>query len=381
MAEDGHFADNAPMTRPAVFVLPLVLVAAAAGPACDGDGTFDGGVGPDAGPGGGGPVLADIGTPCVYEGDGKNPTNDCPSGLECFIVSRDGAYSTGLALSAWEDQLTIYNADGTDTGYCTLIGDLATPPACPAGSVLKVFSPDVTACLRTCSEAGDCGRVGYTCDVRYLDVIDLQSGQPLKTCVRGCGIDVPDCVRSGIVQNPNDPQQLLPVLAFQDLAGESQCEVDDGVCEFVAQHGTSGPGEPCTATEQCEAGSVCMQGLVLAAVLSPATPLDPNGPGFCASPCTPVADPANEDPQSNCSPSYICQPAGALTLGFPETIVMDITSGALDVRGGFCFHQCAEGVDSTCDAIPGTGCGSFDEEAAADVYIGTPMCLPDALLR
>lgn len=362
-------------------VRPLVLmVALAAGVSCDGDGTFDGGVGPDAGPGSGGVRLEDIGTPCVYRGDGKNPTNDCPSGLKCFIVTRDAVFDTGLALSAWEDHLTVYNADGTDTGYCTLIGTLATPPACPAGSALKVFSPDVTACLRTCSAPADCGRVGYTCDVRYLDVIELTTGRPLKTCVKGCGIDMPDCVRSGIVQNPNDPQQLLPVLAFQDLAGESQCAVDEGICVSVTQHGTSGPGEPCTATEQCETGSVCIQGPVLAAVLTPATPLDPAGPGFCASPCTPV-DPAQQDPQSNCSDSYVCQPAGNLTLGFPGTIVMDVNSGALDVRGGFCFHQCAEGVDSSCNAIPGTGCGSFDEEAAADAYIGIPMCLPDALRR
>jgi hypothetical protein len=359
------------------MVLAL-LVGVLPGTACDGYGEYDGGVIPDGGLRDAGPTGADIGTPCTYRYDGQNPTNDCPAGLQCFIFTADGEYTTNLALPTWEDQFTLYKGD-VDEGYCTLIGTLARPPACPAGSVLKVFSTDITACVRTCSQPADCGRPGYTCDVRYYDVIDGES-RPIKTCVKECSFDVPDCVRSGIILNPQNQQQLIPALAFQDLAGESQCAVEEGVCAFVTTHGTAGPGEPCTRTEQCEAGSVCLQGPILAAVLSPAVPLDPDAPGFCASPCTPVLDPQG-DPGSNCSFGYVCQAAGNLTLGFPFTTVIDLRSGGLDLRGGFCFHQCVGGIEGACNPIPGTGCGSFDELAADDDWNGVPMCLPDAIRR
>lgn len=120
-----------------------------------------------------------------------------------------------------------------------------------------------------------------------------------------------------------------------------------------------------------------MQAPVLAALL--ATEINEDGPGFCASPCTPV-DPNQQDPQSNCSVGYVCQAAGSLNINFNligGPIVLDQASGGIDTRGGFCFHQCVVGVESACAPFPGTACGTFDEVAANDTWNGITQCLPD----
>jgi hypothetical protein len=356
-------------SSPGLLALPLALLALpGCPPSCDTQGEYERGIADDAGPGGGGGVpLSSIGTACRYFYDGVNPTNDCPVGTECLIVTGDAAYTSNLQLPAWEDQFTLYLGDH-DEGYCTLVGTTAAPPTCPAGSVLKVFTTNITACLRTCQSPADCSRPGYTCDRRYLDV-----DPPL--CMKQCSFDVPDCVRSGVFADPQNPTTLFPALSFEDMTGASTCVVDDGICGAVATHGTKGPGEACFQTSECAAGSVCIQGPVVAAVLQRDPPVDANGPGFCASPCTPVAQ--GEDPRSNCSLGYVCQEAGNLTLNFPGMIVL-ASNGGVDSRGGYCFHQCQAGLEGACGPFPGTVCGDIDDAVGAP-WNQVSMCLPPAM--
>ena len=343
--------------------------------ACPNTGEFDGGVGEDAGPDDPGPSAADIGVPCTYEeGSGQSPTNDCARGLECVIVSSDGAWNPGFALPIWQDNFTTYdNGAGTSSGFCSLVGSLAAPPVCPAGTE-ELLLANVATCVRTCSPPQDCGRGDYTCDVRYFSVGDVGAA---PVCVRKCGLDVPDCVRSGMMVTQ---EGLMPALAAQDLQGESQCDTETGICTFVAQHGVAGPGEPCTATEQCEAGMMCLQGPLLAA-LNPAA--DPNGAGFCALPCAPN----DQDPSAPCQASpvagagFVCQPVGSLNLGYDPLIMVDLETGNLYQGGGFCFQQCELGVESNCDGVNGTVCASFDEPAFGAAWNQFPMCLPLAVGR
>ena len=340
------------MTRFAVAALLAAALPVVTG--CPNVGEFDGGVGEDAGPEDTGPSAADIGTPCTYvEDSGQTPTNDCADGLECVIVTSDGAYNPGFTLPIWQDQFTTYdNSAGTE----------------------ELLLADVATCVHTCSQPQDCGRGDYTCDVRYFTVGDVGAA---PVCVRKCGLDVPDCVRSGMMVSGGT---LVPALAMQDLTGESQCDVETGICAFVLQHGVAGPGEPCTATEQCEPGAMCLQGPLLAA-LNPGA--DPNGPGFCALSCAPD----DNDPSAPCqgSPSagtgFVCQPAGSMTLGYDPLIMVDLESGNLYQGGGFCFHQCELGVDGNCDAIDGTACSSFDEGTFGAAWNQRPMCLPPAVGR
>src|SRR5689334_7644780 len=95
---------------PAAFAIATLVPIALAvgGGACDGSGTFDGGVGPDAGFGEGeGIDPADIGKPCTYnpaDPGHPNPANQCAPGLDCLIVTSDAAetgYDFGLGLPAW----------------------------------------------------------------------------------------------------------------------------------------------------------------------------------------------------------------------------------------------------------------------------------------
>lgn len=348
------------------FLPPLSLIVLVLGQVgCDGPNEFEPKT-PDAGFDPNSITAADIGIPCVYDraDPNRNPAEDCKTGLACLIVTR--GLPSGLELPIWEDHFTVYGT-GSDVGMCTPQGTFANPPSCPAGTVLKLLFSDVAICVRTCDNPSDCGRADYTCDARFFDTDE-------SLCVRKCSLDVPDCVRSGIIEQPPQSGQLIPALAFQDLAGDSQCNVDEGICEFVGQRGVAGPGEPCSRTQDCESGSACLQGPLLAATLR--TAIDPAAPGFCASPCTPA-----EDSQSNCSVGFVCQAAGELNLGFaaPGPFAANLENGVVDGRGGFCFHQCELNVESACGPFPGTECGSFDGVAAGDTWNGITQCLPDAL--
>ena len=379
VAGTAAIADNETMKRILAFAL---FAASAAG--CDGSGTFTPG-GADAGPG---PdpntvTLDEIGVPCSYDPTDPahpNPTNECAEGLQCLIVTSEAppVYDSGLGLSAWEDQFTVYNSDPrVDVGYCTLKSDNLAQLPCPAGSVLKVLSPNITVCLRQCTEPADCGRADFVCDERYYDT-------PGGLCVHQCKVDVPDCIRSGVIQNPQQAGQLIPALAFSDLTGDRQCDAQQGVCVDVGNvRGHAGPGEACFATQDCETGSVCFQAPLLEAVLPAGSPIDSGGAGFCASPCKPgPSDPNNPA----CSPAYVCQSVGTLNLGFrdpangvPGPIIIDLATGAIDTRGGFCFHQCDTGLNAACDPFPGTTCGSLAEARVDDTWNTTSMCLPAAI--
>jgi hypothetical protein len=233
---------------------------------------------------------------------------------------------------------------------------------------------DVAVCVKPCSQPQDCGRADYTCDVRYFSVGGIGAA---PVCVRKCGLDVPDCVRTGMMTAQDG---LTPALAIQDLTGESECAVDTGICTSVAQHGVAGPGEPCSNTEQCEQGMMCLQGALLAA-LNPAA--DPNAPGFCALPCAPDDQDASAPCQGSplAGTGFVCQPAGAMNLGFDPTVMVDLSSGTLYQGGGFCFQQCELGVEASCDAVNGTACGSFDEATFGAAWNQRPMCLPPAVGR
>lgn len=320
-------------------------------------------------------TVLDIGVPCSYDFNNPSPaspSNQCKRNLTCMISTRDGAITSGYELPGWEDQFTTYG-ETADLGFCTLKGTYANPPACPAGTELKLLWSDVAVCVRSCGAPADCGRADYTCDARFLDLG--------PSCVRKCTLDVPDCIRSGITESAPGNGELIPVLDFDDMSGASQCNVESGLCEFVNQHGVAGPGEPCNSSQDCAEGSgACMQALALDALL--ATDVDVNGPGFCASPCTPVADPTQQDPQSNCTVGYVCQPSGhglSINFDFLGGPFVRASSGAIDARGGFCFHQCELGVESACAPFPGTQCGSFDEVAANGEWNGITQCLPDPI--
>lgn len=364
-------ADNRPMTRRSLMPMVVVLLAA-----CPRSGTFDGGVADDAGPSDDGPSAADVGVTCTYEeGGGANPTNDCADELECVIVTGDGAFNPGFLLPIWQDQFTTYdNQAGTSAGSCSPVGAATAPVPCPTGTE-ELLLVDLSMCVHTCTQPQECGRGDYTCDVRYFSVGDVGAA---PICVRKCGLDIPDCVRSGMMEGQDG--SLVPALALQDLTGESQCDVETGICAFVDQHGVAGPGEECTATEQCEPGMMCLQGPLLAA-LNPGA--NPNGPGFCALPCAPD----DNDPSAPCQGSpaagsgFVCQPAGTMNLGFDALIMVDLETGTLYQGGGFCFHQCELGVDGNCDAVEGTTCSSFDDATFDAAWIQVPMCLPPAVGR
>lgn len=368
------FGSMAPPRVASLFAVGALVVALTSAASCDGPNEFTPQP-PDAGIDDAAITVLDIGTPCSYDFNNPSavsPSNQCKNNLTCMIFTRDALVNPGFDLPGWEDQFTTY-AETEDIGYCTLKGTYANPPACPAGTSLKLVWSDTAICVRDCSTASECGRADYTCDARFLDVG--------PTCVRKCSLDVPDCIRSGIIEAPPQSGQLVPVLDFDDMQGASTCNVSTGQCEFVQTHGSAGPGEPCITSADCAAGSgACIQALALDALLID-TDINLDGPGFCASPCTPV-DPNVADPTSNCTVGYVCQAAGNLNINFNligGPFVVSQQTGAVDARGGFCFHQCVEGVEAACAPFPGTQCGSLDETAVSDNWNGITQCMPDSI--
>lgn len=351
-------------------------------------GTFDGGVVRDAGPSTGpGITAADIGTLCTYDPAlGGNPTNTCAQGLSCLLFSSDGAFipfppggTQNFTLGVWEDQFTRYRQDGIDEGYCTLIGTWQAPPLCPAGTSLKLLATNLAVCMKQCQTAADCGRPGYTCDVRYLD---LQGGH----CVRACGLDVPDCVRSGQLQRPqpgpNGQAQIALHLAADDLAGASRCDVGTGICA-ANPGGNQGPGQPCASSLDCASGTVCIQGAVLQS-LDPNLP--PATPGFCAQPCKPVAPGAQQPPPTGCLQGFACQAGFTFGHGNPLDanvndangfLLVSLQDGSFLEAGGFCFPDCQ--VNGDCNAYPGTQCGAPRPDMFQQPSNGRSMCLIDPL--
>lgn len=370
-------------------LVPLALAACSAG-----SGSFDGGVFVDSGPLPTGPTAAEIGTVCTYDAStGGNPSNTCPSGLSCLIVTYDGLYvpfpasnpTQNFTKHIWEDHFTIYRADGIDEGYCTLIGSWSAPPACPVGTSLKLFDTNLAVCLRDCQAPGDCGRPGYTCDARYMDLG--------PTCVRGCTLDFPECVRSGQLQRqatggPNGGPIIAMHLNAADLAGSSYCDVGSGICQANPGGGFAGPGEPCDDTRDCQIESVCVQGDLLESV-NPNLPA--NSTGFCAAPCKPNAD---NPLDGGCRTGFACQAGFVFGHGNPYDpnledangfLLMNPSTASFLEAGGFCFPS-ADATGGVCDTFPGTSQGRPDSTTFTNSMQGAPwqwnqvsMCLTDSL--
>ncbi|MFZ9888503.1 MAG: hypothetical protein ACO3JL_13475 [Myxococcota bacterium] len=327
-----------------------------------------------------GPSAADIGTKCEYRGDGANPSNTCPAGLSCLLYTYDGLYipkapggTQNFTAHIWDDHFTVYRDDGIDEGYCTVIGTWAAPPICPRGTELKLFETNLAVCLRSCSAPSDCGRERYTCDTRFLDVG--------PTCVTGCSLDVPQCIRSGVFAPAQGNASPARYLAADDLAGASTCDVASGICAPNLSTGDRAPGQPCATTSDCELESVCIQAPLLQAIDGS---LPANTTGFCAQPCKP--DPQN--PLSGgCRTGFACQQGFTLGHGPPFALI-SLQNGQTLEAGGVCFPDC-QATGGACDSYPGTTCGQPRTALFTTSMLGSQpwswnqvsMCLPDSLRR
>lgn len=321
-------------------------------------------------------TAADIGVECTYEtGSDLNPTNTCEkTGLTCMITTSDGLYypfragvsASNLAQPLWEDQTTVYFADGTESGQCTLVGTWAEPPTCPSGTVIKFFQGNVAACLRTCGVASDCPRSEIdVCDRRYLDLVEPTTGliSTAATCVRACYWDVPDCVRSGYLVTQADATQGAFYLFTDDWIGGSVCDRSSGICG-ISGDGASGPGQECENTSDCSGDLVCVQENLLNIP-------EEEGGGFCALSC----QPNDQNPLDPCPTGYACQ--AGFELGHSPFLVKD-AAGVDNQLGGFCFADCQSNPNA-CSTLSGTSCGSADTGVFGASSNQVSMCLPDVL--
>jgi hypothetical protein len=325
-------------------------------------------------------TAADIGVLCEYDAaNASNPTNQCARGLTCLIRTFDGAFSPfpagdprNLSLGVWEDHFTVYRDDGIDEGYCTLVAETPQVPACPAGTEAKFLAPAMSICVRSCQTPAECGRLGYTCDSRYLDVG--------TSCVRQCTLDLPDCVRSGHVQRPDGSISMH--LFEGDLRGESTCDLASGLCAVNPGEGVSETGEACNTSLDCAAGLMCLQSDVLAASGAPV-----DSPGVCSRPCKPGTP---NDPQSmagqGCLGPEVCQGGFTFGHGNPLDPNLNDANGFLAIippdqlveAGGWCFPECETNAGD-CTGTTGTQCGSANDGVFGLPWNGISMCLPGAL--
>ncbi|MCP4501207.1 MAG: hypothetical protein GY822_14705 [Deltaproteobacteria bacterium] len=362
----------------ATVVLSLATGIAMGTTACAPTGEYDGGIGPETDPSSP-PILTadDIGTRCVYDYELQgNPTNDCAIGLTCLIITRDygldgvrgyAPFQAGDAanfqLPLWENQFTYYRPDGKDEGYCTLVQtQTSTPLTCPAGTTAKALWPNMVVCVKNCTQAIECNREGYTCDLRFLDVSSAGGNH----CVRKCTNDQPDCVRTGWFSVDDN---VSAYLAVQDLQGASSCDLTSGQCINIPENGTAGPGERCYSNTDCIGGQICLNGGMIGRS-------DQTG-GACGQPCIPVANPQNaQQIQATCFDGYVCQPG--IKGGHNPYNVIDLDNGAVAALGGYCFPQCAT-TNGNCSAHQGTSCGQTRAEVFGEPWNGVSMCLVSEL--
>ncbi len=314
----------------------------------------------------GGFDLADVGAPCAYvNGTGDNPTSGCAQGLTCLITSSDGVYTNNRSNSFWEDQTTVYtdqiqNGAFVDEGYCTKVSTTDdTAFTCPGGTAAKVFSPNVIACMKTCTQNEDCGRQGYVCDVRHFDIAQGH-------CVRACRWDAPDCVRSGVGSTADGSNPLQAFVALEDLQGASMCDVGTGLCVDAPGNGGSGPGEACTTTADCAGGLTCYQG---ERFFDGATA----DQGVCGFACAP--DPAGDADANRAACAgavgHVCQ--AAFRGGFVPFAAKSLSDGNDFVAGGLCFPDCT--LDpNICLSHPGTACAALND-SLGEPWNGVSMCL------
>ena len=314
-----------------------------------------------------------VGSSCIYNStSGENPTNQCPQGMTCFIVTRDNAYSTGLAKPFWEDQFTNYHSDGTDEGICTFVGTTQVPPTCPAGTVMKAFETNVLACVKTCSTSAECPRATDVCDVRFTDVMDFSNGNVIPHCVRPCELDIPDCVRSANWSRSDMGNAIAMHLFANDLSGASICNQSTGICNDNPGGGLGGLGERCYSAADCIEGTSCWQAALLG--------LPDEQPGFCGGICKP--DP--QQPSSGCPAGHVCQAGFTFGHGDPLDTNLQDTNGFLiydattfSEAGGFCFVSCTDATG--CGSDPDIQCGQADTNVFQSSWNNVSMCLQSSM--
>lgn len=352
---------------------------------------------PDAGFVGDTITAEDIGQPCTYSQSepGVSPTNQCRTGLECAIVTREitdailagtrptqGFNTMGLVAPLHQDHLTIHNDDGTDTGYCTLIGTLSAQPSCPVGTLPKAFQSEssdgfTVACLKPCSTSSEC-RAGAVCDARYFDD---DSGGETGFCVKPCEADFPDCVRTAVVNyDPADQAALAMQLAGIDLAGSRVCNQVSGVCADTGIRGVGNDGSLCADSSDCAEPASCIQRDNTGTFL--------DNP-YCATRCLVTGNDAN-GLNGTCG-TDLCQPGmgygvtnlpvfdpeGQFASFYPDVPVVAENSSTKQVNG-LCFDPCVEGFG--CGTRTNVTCGEIDAEKAGAAWNERTMCLPDGLL-
>jgi hypothetical protein len=354
---------------------------------------------PDAGFIDEGITAADIGTPCTFDpNSGENPSNQCAGGLECVFVPRDvriralagealqGNDNTlAMLLPVLEDHFTVYNADGTDTGFCSRVGNLNAVPVCPLGTVLKGFRSAAVAgislaCIKPCTVSAECN-AGLVCDARYFDETGyvVQNGQliiaepngTLGYCVRPCEVDFPDCTRTGFAvfdANGTIESQVAAV----DVMGGRVCG-QSGVCEARVGTGTGTDGDPCVSSADCVDASVCIQ--QDARGLRPA-----DGVGYCAERCFVNAQTGTSGTCGN----DLCQPG--LTYGYDVLPALDPTNAFGDLLpafpesttkaiNGVCLDSCVEGFACR----DGLTCAAVDALAMQAAWNEQFMCVPEEI--
>jgi len=371
-----------------------MVVAAAAMTACKPNGfvpvdPLDGGVDPTV------LTAEDIGTPCIYNPaqPDLSPTNQCRGGLECAIVTRDvkeaifnnenpttGFNTMELTLPLYEDHLTVHNDDGTDTGYCTLIGTINVPPQCPVGTLAKGFSSQTqgglaVACLKPCVVSADCDN-GGVCDARYFD--DGSSGET-GFCVRPCENDFPDCLRTAIVNvDPADTSTFVTQIANIDLQGGRTCNEVSGVCEDTGVRAIGNDGDACDDNGDCAKNALCIQENAAGERLDK---------GFCARRCY-VGDGNGPDGRNGGCGTELCQ--RGLGYGMDPLAIYDPNDflGALPKAGGiettdtriadgFCFDICVGGAG--CGARTDVICAAVDDVKIGAAWNGSTMCVPPGI--
>lgn len=359
---------------------------------------------PDAGFTGDGVTAADIGVPCTFDPQsGENPTNQCRGGLECVFVPRsvrvnalsgiapNGNDNTlGMLLPVLEDHFTSYNEDGTDTGFCSLVGTLEQVPQCPLGTVLKGFRSSfpggiALTCIKPCEVSAECN-AGLVCDARYFDesgysVVDgqLVIAAPAGTlgyCVRPCEVDFPDCARTGFA--PIDVAgTVTSQVAAVDVTGGRICNAGSGICGDRLGTGTGLDGDPCNSSGDCVQDSVCIQ--QDARGLRPA-----DGIGYCARRCFVNSETGLTGTCGN--DQDLCQPG--LTYGYDvlplfdplgnlvQTLPSFEEGGPSRAANGVCFDRCAEGFACR----DGLVCESVEALAMEAPWNGQFMCIPQEIV-
>lgn len=381
-----------------VFVFALVLVTA-----CPPNGSFTPND-PDAGPGEEGLSADDIGTPCTFDPESsENPSNQCAGGLECVFVPRSvraralaGAAlsgndnTLGMLLPVLEDHFTLENSDGTDTGFCSLVGTIERIPLCPIGTQLKGFRSAATAgialtCIKPCTVSAECN-AGLVCDARYFDdggygIVDGQLTIPAADgtrgfCVRPCEVDYPDCTRTGFAPSDANGGGVTSQVAAVDVFGARICNAQSGICEARTATGTGNDGAPCNSSADCVENSTCIQ--QDARGIRPA-----DGIGYCATRCFVNAE---LGPTGTCGTDF-CQPG--LTYGYDVLPAFDpagVFAGGLPTFSeggptravnGLCFDRCVEGAACASD---GRICEAVDADAVQAAWNTFFMCIPPELI-